>query len=153
MSTPGQFDPAQPNPPPYGGAGDSTPAGGTSQGLPDQYTEPVAIGGVPVVAGEPSGPPAEQQPATSAPNPLPRKHSRTGAAWVALVVAAVVLIFLLIFVVQNPEPVQVRYFGFEGTLSLGVAMLFAALAGALTAGLLGTVRILQLRTRARRAGK
>jgi len=70
---------------------------------------------------------------------------------VALVVAAVVMIFLLIFIVQNSDPVLVRYFGFEGTLPLGVAMLFAAIAGALTAGLLGTVRILQLRTRARRA--
>jgi uncharacterized integral membrane protein len=79
-----------------------------------------------------------------------RKHSRTGAAWVALIVAAIVFVFLLVFVVQNPDDVQVRYFGFEGTLSLGVAMLFAAVAGALTAGLLGTVRILQLRSRARR---
>jgi uncharacterized integral membrane protein len=84
-----------------------------------------------------------------------RKHSRTGAAWVALIVAAIVFVFLLIFVVQNPGDVQVRYLWFEGTLSLGVAMLFAAVAGALTAGLLGTVRILQLRSRARRiaAGK
>jgi uncharacterized integral membrane protein len=80
-----------------------------------------------------------------------RRHSRAGAAWVALIVAAIVLIFLLIFVVQNSGPVQISYFGFEGTLSLGVAMIFAAIAGALTAGLLGTVRILQLRARARRA--
>ena len=69
----------------------------------------------------------------------------------ALVVAAIVMIFLLIFIVQNSDPVDVRYFGFAGTLSLGVAMLFAAIAGALTAALLGTVRILQLRARARRA--
>jgi uncharacterized integral membrane protein len=88
----------------------------------------------PVVAGQPA-----------------QKHSRTGAAWVALIVAAIVLIFLLVFVVQNPGDVQVRYLGFEGTVSLGVALLFAAVAGALTAGLLGTVRILQLRSRARRA--
>ncbi len=84
--------------------------------------------------------------------PPPHKHSRTGAAWVALVVAAVVLVFLLIFVGQNSGPVQVRYLGFEGTVPLGVAMAFAAVAGALTAALLGTVRILQLRARARRAG-
>jgi uncharacterized integral membrane protein len=81
-----------------------------------------------------------------------RKHSRAGAAWVALIVAAIVFVFLLIFVVQNSGPVDVRYLWFQGTLSLGVAMLFAAAAGALTAGLLGTVRILQLRSRARKAG-
>jgi uncharacterized integral membrane protein len=80
-----------------------------------------------------------------------RRHSRAGAAWVALIVAAIVLIFLLIFVLQNSGEVQVRYFGFEGTMPLGVAMMFAAVAGALTAGLLGTVRILQLRSRARSA--
>ena len=61
------------------------------------------------------------------------------------------MIFLLIFIVQNSDPVQVQYFGLQGTLPLGVAMLFAAIAGALTAALLGTVRILQLRARARRA--
>ena len=69
----------------------------------------------------------------------------------ALIVAALVLVLLLIFIVQNSGPVQVKYFGFEGTMSLGVAMVFAAVAGALTAGLLGTVRILQLRSRARKA--
>ncbi len=69
----------------------------------------------------------------------------------ALVVAAIVLVFLLIFVGQNSGSVQVRYLGFEGSLPLGVAMAFAAVAGALTVALLGTVRILQLRSRARRA--
>jgi uncharacterized integral membrane protein len=89
------------------------------------------------------------------PGPPARRHSRAGAAWVALIVAALVLVLLLIFIVQNSGPVQVKYFGFEGTMSLGVAMVFAAVAGALTAGLLGTVRILQLRSRARKvaAGK
>lgn len=82
---------------------------------------------------------------------VPHKHSRTGAAWVAFIVAAVVVIFLLIFVMQNSGPVQVRFLGFEGTMPLGVAMAFAAVAGALTTGLLGTVRILQLRARARKA--
>lgn len=91
---------------------------------------------------------AAQQQAPVKPN---RRPTRIGAAWVALIVAAIVLIFLLIFIVQNSGPVQVRYFGFEGTMSLGVAMLFAAVAGALTAGLLGTVRILQMRKRAKKA--
>ncbi len=95
--------------------------------------------GAPVIAGSvAAGPPAH-------------KHSRTGAAWVALVIAAIVLVFLLIFVVQNSDDVAVRFLGWEGTLSLGVAMLFAAVAGALLAGLLGTVRIFQLRARAKRA--
>jgi uncharacterized integral membrane protein len=91
---------------------------------------------------------APQQQAPVRPN---RRPTRIGAAWVALIVAAIVLIFLLIFIVQNSGPVQIRYFGFEGTIPLGVAMLFAAVAGALTAGLLGTVKILQMRKKSRQA--
>ena len=121
------------------------PADPTTFGAPDHAA------GLPVPTPEPAGTPA---PASGPAAPRP-KHSRTGAAWVALIVAAIVFVFLLIFVVQNPDDVQVKYLWFEGTLSLGVAMLFAAVAGALTAGLLGTVRILQLRSRARKvaAGK
>ena len=104
----------------------------------------------PGMAPQPDSAPTAQSAASGAPGTPERRHSRTGAAWVALVVAAVVFVFLLVFIVQNSGPVQVRYFGFEGTMSLGVAMMFAAVAGALTAGLLGTVRILQLRSRARR---
>jgi len=98
--------------------------------------------------GQPVEPPLT---GSISPGPPARRHSRAGAAWVALIVAALVLVLLLIFIVQNSGPVQVKYFGFEGTMSLGVAMVFAAVAGALTAGLLGTVRILQLRSRARKA--
>lgn len=161
MTMPGRGDP-QPSHDPYDITGAPTPPGGTTAvpsgtvspvptAFPDQYTEPVSPTGAweptPGAVGPdlPSGGPTAAAPAAA------RKHSRAGAAWVALVVAAIVMIFLLIFIVQNSDPVQVRYFGFEGTLPLGVAMLFAAIAGALTAGLLGTVRILQLRARARRA--
>ncbi len=159
MSTPGRFDfersdPEQPAPLPHGWPTEPPP-------VSDQYTEPVTVGPLPAGAPAPAGgtpSPVEPVPAPDQVVPEPPqaepigKHSRTGAAWVALVVAAVVLIFLLVFVVQNADQVQVRYFGFEGSLPLGVAMLFAAVAGALTAGLLGTVRILQLRARARRTG-
>ena len=107
------------------------------------------------VSGQPEPPHQEFTPAASpaVTGPARPKHSRTGAAWVALIVAAVVFIFLLVFIMQNSGPVQVQYFGFDWTMSLGVAMMFAAVLGALTAGLLGTVRILQLRARARRARK
>lgn len=158
-----RYDPAQGNAVPYDVAGVPTPpsaipatnppTGSSPPSVPDQYTVPVGFGGPAVpdstFAPDPMVPALDHS--TSSSTPPVKRHSRTGAAWVALVVAAVVMIFLLIFIMQNSDPVQVRYFGFEGTLSLGVAMGFAAIAGALTAGLLGTVRILQLRARARRA--
>ena len=161
MTMPGRGGP-QPDPDPYDIAGAPTPPGGQpvavptgppAPSLPEQYTEPVHP--PPGTWNTTSSPTSSTSPKDEPHSPVSatpaKKHSRTGAAWVALVVAAVVMIFLLIFIVQNSDPVLVRYFGFEGTLPLGVAMLFAAIAGALTAGLLGTVRILQLRTRARRA--
>jgi len=144
---------------PVGAAGSlpvSTPPLGTTPPnappYPVSYPDPNVPQGNPtpeIALPDQSGP-AAQSGSISNSNP-PRRHSRAGAAWVALIVAAIVLLFLLIFVVQNSGLVQISYFGFEGTLSLGVAMIFAAIAGALTAGLLGTVRILQLRARARRA--
>ena len=81
------------------------------------------------------------------------RHSRTGGAWVSAVVALVVLIFLLIFILQNSNPASVKFLGFAGSLQLGIAMLFAAIAGALVVALLGTIRILQLRSRARKASR
>ena len=164
MSSPQPFSGEQPTPTGQGPAGYPTYPAGTVQPSapppPDSYGPPYVSPESPTVAlgPESTGTVAAVQPDYVPPASTPvvagqptRKHSRTGAAWVALIVAAIVFVFLLVFVVQNPGAVQVRYFGFEGTLSLGVAMLFAAVAGALTAGLLGTVRILQLRSRARRA--
>jgi uncharacterized integral membrane protein len=160
MSSPQSFSGEQPTP-----AGQGLPAyPPATAAAPDPYAQPYAGPESPTIALGPdtTGTAAAVQPDFASPVSTPlvagqpvRKHSRTGAAWVALIVAAIVFVFLLVFVVQNPDDVQVRYFGFEGTVSLGVAMLFAAVAGALTAGLLGTVRILQLRSRARRtaAGK
>jgi uncharacterized integral membrane protein len=79
----------------------------------------------------------------------PVERTRTGGIWVAVVVAAVVLVFLLVFVVQNSDSVTVRFLWTQGSLPLGIGMLFAAIAGALLVGLVGTARILQLRRAAR----
>jgi uncharacterized integral membrane protein len=78
------------------------------------------------------------------------KRTRISGTWVAVVVAAIVLIFLLIFILQNQATATVRFLGFSGSLPLGVAMLFATIAGALLVALIGTARILQLRRRVRR---
>ena len=70
-----------------------------------------------------------------------------------MIVAAWVLVFLLIFVLQNPDRVNVFFLGAAGTLPLGVAMLFAAVAGALVVALIGSARIIQLRRTTRRRGR
>ncbi len=130
------------------------PASGPSGPLPDEFAATADTGPVermPTATPSPDPAPDPSIKGSVTPGPPAHKHSRAGAAWVALVVAAVVLVFLLIFVTQNSDDVSVHFLGWEGTMSLGVAMMFAAVAGALLVGLLGTVRIFQLRARARRA--
>ncbi|CAM01791.1 putative integral membrane protein [Saccharopolyspora erythraea NRRL 2338] len=72
-------------------------------------------------------------------------RTRVGALWLAVVVAAGVLGLLLVFILQNPATVTVRFLTTQGSMALGVAMLFAAIAGALLIALVATARILQLR--------
>jgi len=77
-------------------------------------------------------------------------RTRTSGAFRSLLAGAVVLALLLIFILENTQRVKVSYLGATGHLPLGVALLFAAVAGALLLGLVGTVRILQLRRRVKR---
>jgi lipopolysaccharide assembly protein A len=78
------------------------------------------------------------------------RRTRMGGVWVGLALSAVVLLLLLIFILENEQTVDIAYFGAHGHLPLGVALLLAALAGALLVLIPGTVRIVQLRRTARR---
>ncbi|CAM01785.1 putative integral membrane protein [Saccharopolyspora erythraea NRRL 2338] len=79
-------------------------------------------------------------------------RTRVSGLWAAVVVAAIVLAFLLVFIMQNPAGVTVHFLWIQSTLALGIAMLFAALGGALLIALVATARILQLRGAARTRG-
>ena len=57
---------------------------------------------------------------------------------------AVALIFLLIFVLQNNVPALFTFGPWTFAMPLGVAMLFAAIAGALVTAMVGTVRMFVL---------
>ncbi|MBO0848380.1 MAG: DUF1049 domain-containing protein [Pseudonocardia sp.] len=78
------------------------------------------------------------------------KRTRVSGLWVGGTLSAVVLLFLLIFIVQNIEPTRIRFLGTEGTLPIGVALLFAAALGVLLVAIPGYLRILQLRRLARK---
>lgn len=81
-------------------------------------------------------------------------RSRTGATWVGLCLAALVLVVLIVFLLQNTAPVQVDFLGLSGTAPLAVALLVAGVAVGLVALVVGSLRIGQLRRRlgvARRA--
>jgi len=90
-------------------------------------------------------------PATSAtPGRLARMHA--SGSLKRLVAVAIVLALLLVFIFENTQRVKVSYLGATGHLPLGVALLLAAVAGALLLGMVGAVRMLQLRRRTRRRG-
>jgi uncharacterized integral membrane protein len=77
-------------------------------------------------------------------------RSRMSGLWIGMIFSAIVLLFLLIFILQNPAQVQISFLGATGTLPTGVALLLAAIAGVLLVAIPGSIRILQLRGAARR---
>ena len=108
----------------------------------------------PAAATPPQPPPTPTEPGvTEAPARPAAARTRISAAWVAVIVAALVLVLLLIFILQNTESVKVSYFTAEGTMPLGVALLLAAIGGILLAALVASLRIWQLRHRLSKSGK
>ncbi len=109
-------------------------------------------------APAPQSRPAESRPAAdpqleAPPLPLPQhkiRHTRISGLWFAVAFFAVVLLFLLIFILQNGKAVDISYLGMHGHLPLGVALLLAAVCGVLLTILAAAARIGQLRTVARR---
>jgi lipopolysaccharide assembly protein A len=67
-----------------------------------------------------------------------------------LIVGVTVLAVVLIFVIQNAHAVNISFLGAHLHLSLAVALLLAAIAGALAMAAAGTARITQLRRIMRR---
>jgi uncharacterized integral membrane protein len=107
-------------------------------------------------AGEPPPSPETSAEHTGATDPAPGEpggkipHTKTATAYNALIAGAIVLILLLVFILENTESVHIAYFGIGFHVPLGVALLLAAIGGALIVGIVGTARIMQLRRHARR---
>lgn len=72
--------------------------------------------------------------------------TRAGMAWVATTASLILLVLLITFIIQNQEDVTIIFFGLEGTIASGVALLIAAVGGGLLVAVAGTARILQLRS-------
>lgn len=134
--------------PPHGSVGPRDPHADPAT---DPAMRPVGREGLtrPVETEPPTAPvpttPAKREPAVT--------RTRTGGLWTGLILSAIVGIFLLIFILQNNEPMSIDFLGFSGALPSGVALLLAAIAGLLLVAIPGGLRILQLRRAATRAGK
>jgi lipopolysaccharide assembly protein A len=116
--------------------------GGPAAGGPEQ---------APADSSEPSEPevaaPADAEPT------LPQhtiEPTRTSMVWTMVGIGVILLVAILVFILQNGQRVRVRFVMANGTLPLGVALLFAALLGALLVLVAGAARVLQLRVVARR---
>ncbi len=146
--------------PAYGRVGPADPHAdpATHPGLrPPDVDGPATDPGIPAVrVGPPEPPtvPTAQPPQSQPPQPEPALgHSRSGGLWTGLILSAIVLIFLLVFILQNQISVTIRFLGFAGAVPIGVALLLAAIAGLLLVAIPGGVRIMQLRREARRAAR
>ncbi|HJP76005.1 MAG TPA: lipopolysaccharide assembly protein LapA domain-containing protein, partial [Pseudonocardiaceae bacterium] len=105
---------------------------------------------VPAQAGPPPEPAATPQ-ATHRYQQV--RRTKFSGLWVGLTVAAIVLLVLLVFIIENSQTVDIAFFGAHGHLSLGVAMLLAAIGGILLVAIPGYGRIIQLRRVLRKAAK
>ncbi len=130
----------------HGSAGPVDPAA-------DPVTDPGMRLPVPVGEGPTQPVPGPSTPGSGTPGTAPVRRSRSGGLWVGLILSALVLLFLLVFILQNDAPVQIAFFALEGTLPVGVALLLAAIAGILLVAIPGSIRILQLRRAARRRAR
>jgi len=92
----------------------------------------------------PAPPPAAQPPRRE------RLHTRISGLRTGLIGGVAVLIVVLIFIIQNTHAVNISFLGAHMHLSLAVALLLAAVAGALLMAAAETARITQLRLALRR---
>src|SRR5690348_18170584 len=82
--------------------------------------------------------------------PRRRTHTRTSGMRTGLIAVFAILIVVMIFIIQNTHAVNISFLGAHQHLSLAVALLLAAIAGALVMAAAGTARITQLRRIMRR---
>jgi uncharacterized integral membrane protein len=76
---------------------------------------------------------------------------RTRGLWVRMTVAAVVLVVLLVFIIENGDSVDIGFFGAHLRLPVGVALLLAAIGGVLLVSVLSAGRVMRLHRTLRKA--
>lgn len=96
----------------------------------------------------PVPPPPDLPPAALEPDSR-TGFTRAAALWTALILGFLILVVLLVFIAQNTVSTAFQFLGWHWSLPLGVAILFAAVAGGLITVAVGAVRIFQLRRAAK----
>lgn len=106
--------------------------------LPPRPARPPAVGPSPVAARDPVE---------------PQHVTRAGVVWATTLAALVLLTLMIVFILQNQDPVSIQYLGLAGSLPLGMALFIAAVGGGVLVAIAGAVRITQLRMAANRVGR
>jgi putative membrane protein len=112
--------------------------------MTEPTTPPAATSTLPPPSANGSAPPAPRAPARG------RTRTKISSMRTGLIAGTAVLIVVLIFIIQNAHAVSISFLGAHLRLSLAVALLIAAIAGALVMAAAGTARITQLRRIMRR---
>lgn len=77
-------------------------------------------------------------------------RTRTAATWFGICVAALLLVVLIVFMLQNTDRVKVNFLGWQGSAPLALTLLVAAVGAAIATMAVGVARITQLRRLTRR---
>lgn len=85
--------------------------------------------------------------------PAKVQGSLAAGTWVALIVGTLILILLIVFILQNQDPVDINLFGWNTELPAAIAYLLSAIAGALIMALVGGWRMFELRRQVKKAYK
>ncbi|WP_264354187.1 LapA family protein [Pseudarthrobacter sp. MM222] len=134
-----------------GYAGDGYADQASSTGTdPDMATEPATAPYTDSVAAKDGPVGTARTERSDSVDPEPRRVTRAGMVWVAVASALVVLILLIAFILQNQDYVQVKFFGLQGAVALGIALFIAAVGGGVLVAIAGAARIIQLRLAAHR---
>ena len=76
--------------------------------------------------------------------------TRLSATWFGVCAAALTLVVLIIFMLQNTRSVEVSFLWLHGNVPLALALLIASVGTAVAVMVVGAARITQLRRHARR---
>ncbi|WP_162907254.1 LapA family protein [Allorhizocola rhizosphaerae] len=118
------------------------------QRLSSTPTNPAAPTIEPATA-RPTGPTADE--GLSVPSsPASPPHTRLSATWFGVCAAALTLVVLIIFMLQNTRSVEVSFLWLHGDVPLALALLIASVGTAIAVMVVGAARITQLRRHTRR---
>jgi len=112
--------------------------------MTEQPAPPGTTRTLPPPSGNGTAPPSPQAPRRRT------AHTRISGMRTALIGGVALLVVVLIFIIQNAHAVNISFLGAHLRLSLAVALLLAAIVGALLMAAAGTARITQLRRVMRR---